>query len=173
MSLPVSKESRRSLFVLIGLLLEGNPKLFGCGCIDKFPNSDKSPNRSQLLLDAIDCVAAATATGGVLSNEFALTEDRLPLSEIPPNKLGTVDDIFGGGMTFGKTVGKPLINWELLVVSENAAVKSANPSFNLDCGWLLKAVSKSPNSLTFFVSLVSPALGSKSSFNKLVAVRNQ
>lgn len=93
--------------MLIGLLLEGNPKLFVCGCTDKFPKSDKSPNRSQLLLDVIGCDAAVTA--GVLSNEFAPSEDGLPLSEIPPNKLGTVDDIFGGGMTFGKTVGKPPI----------------------------------------------------------------
>lgn len=172
-SLPVPKESRRSLFVLIGLLLDSKPKLFACGCIDKLPKSDKSPRRSQLLLDATGCETAGT-TEDALSNELSPSEDKFPDSDIPPNRLGTVDDMFGGGITFGKTVGKPPIIWEFFLVSEKAVVKSANPSFDLSvCGWLPNAVSKSPNSPTFFVSLLSPALGSNSSFNKLLARRNK
>lgn len=135
--------------------------------MDKFPKSDKSPRRSQLLLDATGCAA------GALSNEFSPSEDTFPDSVTPPKRLGTADDIFGGGITFGKTLGKPPINWELFWFSEKAAVKSANSSFDLSVWALLpNAVSKSPNSPTFFTSLLSPALGSKSSFNKLLAVKH-
>lgn len=148
----------------MGLLLDGKPKFCGWDCIDKFPKSDKSPRRSQLLLEATGCA------GDPLINEGSPSGEIFVGSETPLNRLGTVDDIFGGGITFGKTFGKPPINWELFWLSEKAVVKSAKPSLDLSvCAWPPNAVSKSPNSLTIFGLLLSPALGSKSSFNKLLA----
>lgn len=166
------------MFVLNKLLLDGNPKFCGCDCIVKLPKSDKSPKRSELFLEITVCAE------GPLIVEVPPIGDRFPGitgGDTPVSKLGTLDDVFGGGITFGKTLGilptklGKAEYWELFWFSEKAAVKSANPSsdFKIWMGLLglPNAVSKSPNSLIFLESLLSPALGSKSSLNKLLAER--